>query len=71
MSETTVVELSERQRELLLQGLRYVRSSVMLDIDDRPTADSQKRRATRLQEIASLVDRLTGSPASHETTEVS
>ena len=71
MSESAPVELSERQRELLLQGLRYVRSSVKLDIDDLPTAEKRTKRESRLEEIASLVDHLTGSPAAHETSEVS
>ena len=59
MSECMTVELTPDQREVLLQGLRYVRSSLMLDIrDPDPTLDAE--RDDRLRNVAALVDQLNG-----------
>ena len=59
MSETLTVGLTQDQRELLLQGLRFVRSSVQLEITDpEPQFVADRRR--RIKEIDSLVDRLGG-----------
>lgn len=54
MSELTHLELSDRQRELLLRGLRYVRSSRMLEIRDTPDASAEER-TNELAEIRDLV----------------
>ena len=57
MSETHNVELSERQREILLKGLRYVRSSRMLEFRESPD-DAAEERKTELSEIRQLVELL-------------
>ncbi len=54
MSELTHLELNDRQRELLLRGLRYVRSSRMLEIRETPDKDEEER-ASELTEIRHLV----------------
>lgn len=59
MSECMNVELTADQREVLLQGLRYVRSSLMLDIRD-PDATVDAERDDRLRNVAALVDQLNG-----------
>lgn len=59
MSETVNVELTESERDVLLRGLRYVRSSIMLDVRD-PEPEDEARRSDELHEIAMLVDRLNG-----------
>lgn len=59
MSET--LNLTEDQRELLLSGLRYVRSSVLLEFRDVPSNDDDRQREQKLRQIASLVDQLNGA----------
>ncbi|MEX0702651.1 MAG: hypothetical protein WD069_11195 [Planctomycetales bacterium] len=59
MSDGMKMELNDRQRETLLCGLRYVRSSLMLDVRD-PDPDLDAERDGELKEIALLMDRLTG-----------
>ena len=59
MSETLTVGLTEDQRDLLLEGLRFVRSAVQLEITD-PEPGFVADRRQRLKEIDSLVDRLGG-----------
>lgn len=60
MSETVTVGLTDSQRDLLLRGLRYVRSSVMLEVREPSTEDDEERRI-QLRDIAQLVDRLSAS----------
>lgn len=57
MSETVTVGLTDSQRDLLIRGLRYVRSSVMLEVREPTTQDDEERRM-QLRDIAQLVDRL-------------
>ena len=54
MSELMHLELTDRQRELLLRGLRYVRSSRMLEIRDTPD-NAAEERTSELSEIRNLV----------------
>lgn len=57
MGDLTRLELTDRQRELLLRGLRYVRSSRMLEIRDIPDTIAEERRS-ELNEIRHLVELL-------------
>jgi len=57
MSDPIHLELTDRQRELLLRGLRYVRSSRMLEIRDVPDTIADDRK-TELNEIRRLVELL-------------
>ena len=59
MSEKLNVELSERQRELLLRGLRFVRSSRMLEFRDVSDLTDDQRR-DELLEIRQLAEMLDG-----------
>ncbi len=70
MSENVTVALTKRERDILLRGLRYVRSSLMLDVQD-PDPELDADRENQLQQIQSLVDQLNGVRASRETSEVS
>ena len=54
MSDIIHLELTDRQRELLLRGLRFVRSSRMLEIRDVPDTIEEERK-TELTEIRELV----------------
>lgn len=57
MSDPLHVELSDFQRELLLRGLRFVRSSRMLEFRDAAEITDQDRQ-TELGEIRQLCDLL-------------
>lgn len=61
MNETLNVGLTKDQREVLLRGLRYVRSSLMLEIAD-PTPDHVKQRNDQLRAVSSLVEQLSDAP---------
>ena len=57
MSDTLTVGLTDKQRELLLRGLKYVRSSVMLEIRE-PSTDDEDQRRGQLRDIATLTEQL-------------
>ena len=59
MGENLTVGLTNDQRELLLRGLRYVRSAVLLEMDE-PTPEFVAGRTSQLHEIESLVEQLNG-----------
>lgn len=69
MSETLTVELTAQQRELLLRGLRYVRSSHMLEVVD-PSPEVVQQRQNHLQAVAALVDQLQKAKTPSETARV-
>ncbi len=57
MSETLTLDLTSAERDVLLRGLRCVRSSIsMHPCDPSPEVDS--RRQQELQEVAALATRL-------------
>lgn len=60
MSETLTVGLTKHQRDLLLRGLRYVRSSVLLEPRE-PSVEVDGDRHTQLSQISQLVTQLSGS----------
>ena len=60
MSETLTVGLNKQQRDLLLRGLRFVRSAVMLEVRE-PGPEVDAERATQVREIGRLVEQLEGS----------
>lgn len=51
------IEVSDQEREVLLRGLRYVRSSIMLELRE-PTMEDNYHRRTLLDEIQMLRQRL-------------
>ena len=51
------VELTTEERDILVRGLRYVRSSIMLELRD-PSKEDERRRAGKLDEIQNLSQRL-------------
>lgn len=70
MSENVTVELSKQQRDMLLRGLRYVKSSIMLDVHD-PTPELNAERSSQLQDVARLADQLNGTRSMPVASEVS
>jgi hypothetical protein len=59
MSETVSVGLTEEQREILIRGLRFVRSAVALEVYD-PTPQLEAERSAKLREIRQLAEYLEG-----------
>ena len=66
MSESMKIGLTQDQRDLLLQGLRFVRSSVLLEIQD-PTPEVVETREGQLHNIEALVEQLSGSQQADTT----
>jgi hypothetical protein len=60
MSESLQIGINPEQREMILRGLRFVRSSVLLEMRN-PTEDEADPRETRLREIEDLVEQLGGA----------
>lgn len=56
MNETITLELTKDQKEILLRGLRFVRSSIMLDINDLPTNESEDERRSNLRQVTELAE---------------
>lgn len=65
MSDLIHLELTDRQRELLLRGLRYVRSSRMLEIRDVPDTVAEERadELSEIRNLVSMLDQNTGTAA--------
>lgn len=62
MSETVQVELNKQDRDTLLRGLRFVRRSIQLEMQD-PSPEVEANRDAelkRLDALASLLDGVTG-----------
>ncbi len=51
------IDLTPQERDILVRGLRYVRSSIMLEVRN-PTRDDEYRRSAMLDEIQNLSQRL-------------
>ncbi len=51
------IELTSQERDILVRGLRYVRSAIMLELRE-PSREDQCRRAGQLDEIQNLSQRL-------------
>lgn len=66
MSDLVPLELTQQQREILVRGLRYVRSSVMLTTQD-PTPELDQARSDELRQLAELTAILKGEAVTQET----
>jgi len=68
MNENMTVELTQHQKELVLEGLRYIRSSRRFEFRE-PSQPRDERRETDLRTIAELMGQLdpgAGVPAQAE-----
>jgi hypothetical protein len=54
------VGLNPNERDLLLRGLRFVRSDIMMEMID-PTPDTKQERSERLHAVETLVSQLNGT----------
>ncbi|MDA0588166.1 MAG: hypothetical protein O2820_07425 [Planctomycetota bacterium] len=66
MSDLMSLELTSQQREILVRGLRYVRSSVMLTTQD-PTPELDQARSDELRQLAELTAILKGEAVTQES----
>lgn len=57
MSESLALELSTQQRDLVLEGLRYIRSARKLAFRD-PLAPPDQKRESELAQIAEIMGQL-------------
>jgi len=60
MNDAISVDLDQHERDILLRGLRHVRSSVALAVCD-PTPENQEQKDQDIKNIEALMDRLDGS----------
>lgn len=66
MSEPLTFELTPEQREILIRGIRYVRSSVMMTTQD-PTPELDQARTDELRQLAELTSILKGDAVTQES----
>jgi len=66
MSELLPLELNQQQRDVLIRGLRYVRSSVMLTTQDL-TPELEQARSEELRQLADLTSILKGEAVTQES----
>ena len=69
MNDLLHLELTDRQRELLLRGLRFVRSSRMLEIRDSSDLTDDQRK-DELGELRQLSEMLGSNTAKAKPTHV-
>ena len=62
MNETITLELTKENKEIIMKGLRFVRSQIMLDINDQPRAASEEERRAKLQQVTELTEHLSRKP---------
>ena len=66
MSDLFQLELTGRQCELLLRGLRFVRSSRMLEIREisDPIAEERRSELSEIRHLVELLDKKAGQATS-------
>lgn len=52
--------VTEQQKDIILRGLRFVRSSVMLGMST-PTEEANESRAKDLQQVEALIAQINGA----------
>ena len=62
MSETITLELTKENKEIIMRSLRFVRSQIMLDINDQPTAAAEEERRAKLRQVTELTEHLSRTP---------
>jgi hypothetical protein len=62
MNQSMTVELNDRERKILLLGLRHVYSKHALAVHD-PTNETVQARMANIREVEALIARLNGAPA--------
>ena len=62
MNETITLEVTKDQKEILMRGLRFVRSQILLDINDLPDNESDEKRRADARRVAELTEHLNRAP---------
>lgn len=60
MTDSQHLGLTNEQREIVLRGLRFVRSAISMELLD-PSDKTDKRRSEQLREVDGLVRQLSGT----------
>ena len=68
MNEPMTLELTQHQKDLVLEGLRYIRSSRRFEFRE-PSQPRDERRETDLRTIADLMGQLDPASAVHAPAE--
>ena len=61
MNQSIAIEFDKEERDLLLLGLRHVRSSIAMEVQD-PTEENVRLRRDRIRDVEQLIARLSGAP---------
>jgi len=69
MSDPNKLDLTTEECDILVKGLRYVRSSIMLDVRD-PNPEDDQVRTLQIDQIQSLMSRLDQTSKPNVTAEV-
>ncbi|KAA0135945.1 MULTISPECIES: hypothetical protein [Gimesia] len=69
MAEIANINITEKQLDLLLSGLRYVKSAEKLRVED-PTPEYVRSRTEKLEEITALEKTLNSSPRQESAAQV-
>lgn len=63
MSDQLSIGITPAQQELILRGLRFVRSSVLLRTNDEPDEEDRRQRDVELRAVEDLINQLDGAAA--------
>lgn len=69
MTDIATINITEKQLDLLLSGLRYVRSAEKLRVEE-PTPEYVRSRTEKLKEISILKETLNSSPRKQSAAQV-
>ena len=69
MTELATINITEKQLDLLLSGLRYVKSAEKLRVEE-PTPEYIRSRSEKLEEIQTLENTLNSSPRNQSAAQI-
>ena len=69
MTDIATINITEKQLDLLLSGLRYVRSAEKLRVEE-PTPEYVRSRTEKLKEISILKETLNSSPRKQSAAQI-
>lgn len=69
MTDIATINITEKQLDLLLSGLRYVSSAEKLRVEE-PTPEYVRSRTEKLKEISILKETLNSSPRTQSAAQI-
>lgn len=69
MTDLATINITEKQLDLLLSGLRYVKSAEKLRVEE-PTPEYVRSRSEKLEEIKTLENTLNSSPRKQSAAQI-